>query len=237
MTEIVIAVIVAFAMFIQGATGFGSALVTMPFLIQFLGLQVATPLFALVGQSAVIVMLLRYREHWHLRSIWRILAASLAAIPLSIMLAESVDSHLAMVILGLIMIAYALYGLFGPHIPYIKDERWGFVFGFANGLLHGAYNTGGPPLVIYGNARRWNPGEFKGNLQSIFFINGLLVVATHWLKGNVTPEVLHYYAVMMPGVLVGLFLGFRLDSYIQPETFRRAVLILLIILGVSLVLK
>lgn len=235
MIELILAVVITLAMFVQGAAGFGSALIAMPIIIQLIGLSVAAPTFALVAQTAGVIVLLRYRQNLDPRRVWRLLAASLIAIPLSIQVAHSLPEHLVMIGLGIIMLAYALYALLVPQMPELKNPRWGYVFGFANGLLHGAYNTGGPPLVIYGSAARWQPADFKTNLQTVFLINGMLVIATHLLKGNITPPVLHYYAIMLPGVLIGLAAGFALDRFISPELFRRAILVMLIVLGLTLI--
>lgn len=237
LSELSLMGIMALAMFVQSAAGFGSALIAMPLIIQVLGLAVAAPAFALIGQTSGLIMMLRYRDSLDWRAVSRLLAASLLAIPLSIAVAQRIDQQLALAGLGLVMLAYAGYTLFGPQLPEIQNPRWGYLFGFFNGLLHGAYNTGGPPLVIYGTAARWSPREFKSNIQTVFFINGLMVILTHLLHGNITPRVLHAYVIMLPGLALGLLLGFLLDKRIPPELFRRAVLVLLIILGITLILR
>ena len=233
--DLIIALVTLGAIFVQGAAGFGSALIAMPILSELIGLKIASPLFALVGQTAGVFLLLRYRQHLHVRGLWRLFAASLCGIPISITLTQNLDQHVAMAILGIVIIAYSLYGLIGPGVPELRDSRWDYVFGFANGLLHGAYNTGGPPLVIYGTAKRWLPAEFKTNLQTLFFINGLLVIGTYTLKGSYDAVVLHYYLVMFIPIIVGLMLGQLLDRWMAPEIFRRAVLVLLIVLGLTLI--
>ena len=43
-------------------------------------------------------------------------------------------------------------------------------FGFFAGILGGAYNTNGPPVVIYGSLRKWSPATFRATLQGYFFM-------------------------------------------------------------------
>jgi uncharacterized membrane protein YfcA len=233
--EFIMILIMLCAMFVQGAVGFGSALIAMPVLIGLVGTNMAAPLFALIAQTAGIAQLLYYRQHFHVRGLWRLFVASLCGIPLGILLVRAIDQQLALALLGVVMIAYSLYSLFTPSVPALRDSRWGFVFGFASGILHGAYNTGGPPLVIYGNAKRWPSAEFKTNLQTLFFINGLIVIATHAVNGHYTNEVFRYYALLVIPVIAGLILGQQMDRWIAPATFRRAVLVLLIVLGLTLI--
>src|SRR5690242_2049093 len=63
MIELTLLGIITLAMFVQGAAGFGSALIAMPIIIQLLGLKVAAPTFALVAQTAGIIVLIRYRQN------------------------------------------------------------------------------------------------------------------------------------------------------------------------------
>lgn len=227
--------VIFFAFFIQSLTGFGSGLIAMPLLITLLGVEAAAPLFSLVGITSGTLMLARYRGAWQFRSIWRVWIASFIMIPIGVVMATRVDEHLVMAGLGVFTLGYALYALFGATVPRIKNQRWSYGFGLAAGLLHGAYNTGGPPLVIYGSSQNWQPQEFKGNLQGLFFINGLLVICSHFLTGHYTPLVLENFFVTIPVLLIALALGFSLERFVNPDAFRRGVMGLLIIIALTLI--
>ncbi|MCS7281859.1 MAG: sulfite exporter TauE/SafE family protein [Anaerolineae bacterium] len=108
--------------------------------------------------------------------------------------------------------------------------------GLIAGMLGGAYNTSGPPLVIYGDARRWEPAEFRGNLQTLFLINDALVIAGHLAAGNITPAVLHGYLLALPGLGLGFLVGGLLAQRLSPKRFRLFVQGLLLVLGARLFL-
>ena len=120
--------------------------------------------------------------------------------------------------------------------PRLKHPAWAYGFGFLAGVLGGAYNTSGPPVVIYGNCRRWPPAEFKGNLQGFFLVNDLLVVAGHALSRNLAPPVLRDYLIALPALALGLFVGSKLDQRLDPELFRKVVLVLLVVMGLRMLL-
>ena len=63
-----------------------------------------------------------------------------------------------------------MYSWFELHLPKVVAPKWTYVSGFLSGLLIGAYNTGGPPVVVYADCRRWNSNQFKSNLQGFFFL-------------------------------------------------------------------
>lgn len=227
--------VIFFAIFIQTMIGFGSGLIAMPLLIVLLGVNEGAALFSLIGLTNGTILLLRYRNDWEWRHIWRLWIASFIMIPIGVILADQLDQHIVMAILGVLTTGYALYALVGNQMPRLQSQNWGYGFGVASGLLHGAYNTGGPPLVIYGTSQNWRPSEFKGNIQSLFYINGLLVIAAHFFTGHFTHHVLEHYLILLPVLFIAAFLGLKLERYVNPVLFRRAVLVFLIVLGLSLI--
>ena len=223
--------------FTQSLTGFGVALVTMAMLPSVLGLQVATPLVALVAIALEFLMLLRYRASLKFRSIRGLLISSLFAIPAGVLYFRRLDEGIALFILGLVITLYALYALTGFRLPELKHPAWAWLFGLFSGMLGGAYNTSGPPVIVYGNCQRWSPQEFKSNLSGFFLVGSSVVVSTHWAGGNLTSDVGFFFLISLPALLVGFLLGQGMDKWLNPETFRRIVQILLIILGARLMLN
>lgn len=234
MLEVQILLIFLVAMLIQGASGFGSALTAMPFLITLVGIKVAAPLFLLGVLTAEIVMLVYFRHALQFREIWRLALAAAAGIPIGIVAIRTLPEGLVTGLLGIILIAYSLYSLLSPRPFSISRPGWGLAFGLVGGLLTGAYNTGGPPYVMYGAARQWDRDTFKSNIQGLFLISSLLAIANHALYGSFTLEVISHYLMALPGVLAGLALGIWLGSRINPQRFRQVILLLLIVIGFRL---
>jgi uncharacterized membrane protein YfcA len=230
-----ISLIVFLAVFVQSSIGFGFALVSMPLLVGLLGIQISAPLVAVLAAVAEVFILIRYREALNLRVVWQLIVASIIAIPLGVLALRHLDAAIVTSALGVILIAYALYALFSPRLPELAHRGWAYGFGFVAGLLGGAYNTPGPPVIIFGNCRGWPPDEFKGNLQGFFLVNSLVVVAVHLFSGNYNSEVWQNFLLAIPGLILGLVAGFLLSKRINAELFRKIVLVLLIILGIRLI--
>jgi hypothetical protein len=55
------------------------------------------------------------------------------------------------------------------------------------------------------------------------------------ITGSFTPETLKLYGLGFPFMLAGLWSGFKLYGTINDETFRKAVLVLVLIAGLSLI--
>ncbi len=90
-------------------------------------------------------------------------------------------------------------------------------------------------MIIYGNSRGWSPYEFKANLQSFFLLNDVIVITSHAVSGNLTPFVWQNYFLVLPAIAIGMLAGFALDRFLDPQTFRKIVLVLLIVLGVRMI--
>ena len=236
MSNLLPILVVFFAVFTQSLTGFGVALVAMAFLPEMLGIQIATPLVALIALTIESILLMRYRSTLNLKAILPLVVGSAIGIPIGILSLNRLDEEVFLTLLGVVLAGYALYALFKFKLPELHSRLWAYGAGFLAGLLSGAYNTGGPPVVIYADCKRWPPAEFKSNLQGLFLFNDVFVIAGHALSQNFTPLVWKYYLWALPAIALGLLAGTSLDRYIDPQVFRKIVLVLLVAMGVRLIL-
>jgi uncharacterized membrane protein YfcA len=69
----------------------------------------------------------------------------------------------------------------------------------------------------------------------MFFINGVLAISSHALSGHIDRHILTQFVIAIPVVFIAQQLGFALDKYINPDLFRKGVLVLLIFLGLRLI--
>ncbi len=234
MQQILTFSIVFLAVFTQSLSGFGVALVAMALLPGIISIRVASPLIALVGGTIEVVLLVRYRQALNLKVVWRLALASLLGIPLGVWALSSVGENIIITLLGIVLVGYALYGLLEFKLPELSKPAWAYGLGFLAGVLGGAYNTSGPPVIIYGNCRGWLPAEFKSNLQSFFLINNLFIIAGHFWSHNLTGLILKEYLLVFPAIVLGIITGISLDKIINPRTFRKIVFWLLIVMGLRL---
>lgn len=236
MEPLIVITITFFAVFTQAVTGSGLALIAMPVLVSMLDPVAAAALVALMALTTQLVMLSRYRRAMRIGRLWRLMIGSLIGIPLGVWALAALDERAILTALGVLLISYALYGLLNFRLPVITNLRLGYGFGVVSGVLHGAYNTGGPPLVIYGMCCCWDPNEFKGNLQALLMVNSSSVILVHLLAGHFNGLVLQNYAYALPTILVAALAGFALDRYLNEALFKKLVLVLLLVIGVKMLL-
>jgi uncharacterized membrane protein YfcA len=233
--QIAVLAVIFLAVFTQSVSGFGLALVCMALLPEIVGLQTATPLVALIAITLEIVLLVRYRRAFQIGAIWPVAAASIFGIPLGIIYLRQIDESMALTILGLVLLSYAIYSLVSIRPPVLNHPAWGIGAGFLAGMLGGAYNTSGPPVIVYGDCKRWQYQEFKGNLQGFFVISSSIVAAAHLVGGNINREVWRDYLLSLPVIVAAMIIGTSLDRYVDQAVFRKIVLILLVVMGLRLI--
>lgn len=224
------------ALFTQSLSGFGLALVSMPLLVPLIGIQTAAPLVALIALIGEIILLIYYREELTIGVIWRLALASVIGTPIGVILLRTAPEQVVLTILGFVVAGFALYALLNFKLPRLEHGFWGYLAGFMAGILGGAYNTAGPPVILYGNCRRWPRYNFKSNLQGFFMLNSIVILIAHFLAGGYTAEVWRIVPFALIAALLGIIAGLRLDKRLNPETFRKIVLILLLLLGIRLML-
>ncbi|GAB4266810.1 MAG: sulfite exporter TauE/SafE family protein [Candidatus Promineifilaceae bacterium] len=232
----IVTVIVFFAILTQAASGFGLALVSMPLLVGVLGISIAAPLVNLIGVASEIVMLSRYRQAFSWKEVSWLVVPSLFAIPVGVGVVKWVNAEVVTAVLGAVLVIYAIYALLNFKLPLLENPRWAIGFGWLGGLLSGAFNTSGPPVVVYATCRRWPPQKFKGNLQAYFLLNSIVTMSTHALLGNYNHLVTQYFLWALPGMVLGYLIGFRLDRCFTPQRFKQLVMVLLVFLGIRLLL-
>lgn len=242
---IVAVVVVVFAGALTRATfGFGEAVVSMP-LLALLPMSLHTSI-SLIGLAGLTVAGLTITSGWrHVdRSllIWLALA-TLAGIPLGLLLVTFAPAIVVTKVLGIFLILYSLSSLVRDAIVptgapvWLSRRGWIFPFGFAAGVLGSAYNVTGIPVVVYGTLRRWNQSRFHGTLQAHFLVAGIFVVIGQALGGLWTATVLPLYGLSLPAIILATLLGMLLHRRIPTERFTHLVFMLIMVLGIVLLLN
>jgi uncharacterized membrane protein YfcA len=220
---------------VRAVFGFGNALIAMPLLaMTSLGMRTATPLVALIAVLLSFAIIVKDWRIIDLKSTWRLLVSSIPGIPLGLLLINGPYEHTGKILLALIIIGFSLYSLLRPRLFTLRQEWTAYPFGFLAGILGGAYNTNGPPVIIYGTIRRWPPDRFRATLQGYFFPSGLIIIAGHGLGGLWTTAVGSHFLLSLPAVLLSMWIGNRLNRVIPQGRFDQYVHLLLILIGAML---
>jgi uncharacterized membrane protein YfcA len=226
--------IIGLAALVQSLTGFGFALVAVSLLPMLMDLQAAVPLIVMTSLLANLLLCWYYRKSLDWVAILRLLIAALITIPVGILGLQYVPEHLALRLLGLCVLLYVIYDGLKFSLPELTSPRWAYAFGAISGVLTGAFNTGGPPVVIYANCNRWSPEQFKSNMPGVFAVSSVIAVVGHYWQGNLTAHLFQSALYSVPFFAGGLGVGIFISRWINAQGFRQMVLVLLGIMSCRL---
>jgi len=79
----------------------------------------------------------------------------------------------------------------------------------------------GPPLVVYGDIRKWSPQYFRATLQAYFLPVSLVGALAFYSKGLITTEVNYYFLISLFAAIPAVFLGRYFNHKLKEETFLK----------------
>src|SRR3989442_590760 len=163
---------------IQGLTGFGSALVTIPLATFFVPLPFALAVFAVVDFANGLRLGLENPRNAVLGDVARMVPLMIVGIVTGTTLLVNLPRNASLVALGTFVLAYALYSLARRGAAATVSRHWAFLAGFCGGLSGTLFGAGGPPYAIYLSHRPLSKEQFRATmtLTTIFSI-GLRLVA------------------------------------------------------------
>ncbi|MBE3112171.1 MAG: sulfite exporter TauE/SafE family protein [Acidobacteria bacterium] len=233
-----VAGIIFVAAFVRSALGFGDAVIAMPLLAMVIGLKTATPLVAFMGPTISIIILARSWRGGDMTSAARLIVASLLGIPLGIYGLARLPEEPLKIALGILILLYGVFGLARPGARIRNEKAWlPWLVGWTAGVLGGAYNTNGPPVVAYGMLRGWPPERFRATLQGYFLPTGLAILAGHGIAGMWTGEVFRFYLYSLPAIVIGVVLGGLVNRKLTHELFAKLVYGFLAAMGAMLLVR
>jgi uncharacterized membrane protein YfcA len=224
--------------FVSGFSGFAMGLV-----VSGAWLHIITPLqtaaliagYGLLTQGYGIVKL-RHAFNW--RTILPLALGSAVGIPVGVYLLTYINPLVLRAGVGTVLMAYSAYSLLRPAIgPFAIGAGGDLAIGFANGILGGMTGLGGVISTISCQWRGWPKDIQRGVFQPVLFAAFVVINVSVGFAGAFTSETFALYAVGLPFLLAGLWGGFKLYGSIDDETFRKSVLLLLLISGLSLILS
>lgn len=225
------------ATLVRSTFGFGESLIAVPLFSIFMPIGLAVPLSVLISVLVALVVVVQDYRQIHLHSAKWLILSALPGIPVGLVILIYGDQLWVKTGLGLLVILYSLYALFGAGALRLeKDSKvWLIVCGCLSGVLGGAYGINGPPLVVYGNMRRWSAKEFRATLQGYFLPASLAGILGYSLKGLITLQVGKYFLLSLPAVLPAIFLGRYLNHQLKDGTFFKYVYAGLFLIGLLLI--
>jgi uncharacterized membrane protein YfcA len=108
-----------------------------------------------------------------------------------------------------------------------------WMMGISSGVLSTSTSTNGPPLVFLLQARRMEARSFRATINTVFALSNFGAIALFAATGNVEVDGMLAAAASLPILFLALRAGYALRPRVDGSVFRKLVLVMLVLSGVS----
>jgi len=234
---VVLVVMVLFAHFVKGVTGFGGVVLALPVLALLFPLKVLIPALVVVNLLQSGWFAVSERRYVDVRAAASIVILAVLGLPLGYALFRYLPSGQLKIGLGIVVVSVALWNLLGLRLPWEIPRGWYRLLNLAGGFIHGALASGGPFLVIYAARMVPEKSAFRATLSVAWVVLNSVLCMSYTVSGVWDREVGVYIAIAFPCVALGTVLGIVAHDRIPQRPFETLVFVLLLVSGLTLFFK
>ncbi len=220
------------AAIVRGFSGFGFSLLAVTALsLVYTPVEIVPSIFML-ELVASIHMLPSIWKHIHWRSLAPLTLGCFVTTPIGVWALASLPAAPMQIALSIfVLIATALLW-WGFALKYVPGQLGSTLAGAASGLANGAFGMGGPPVILFYFASSAGAVVGRASLTAFFLATDVIGLANLSVHGLITSDSVWRAIAYLPVLIVGVWIGARSFKGTNPESFRKAVLVLLAALAV-----
>jgi uncharacterized protein len=223
---------------VETLLGFGASIIAIALGIYIFPLTTILPVLAILFLLQNIWMVSRWFKHiqWRVLLVW-ILPASIIGMGIGIYYRTLVGSYSQLlIILGLFIMAVSVMEIVliyrtraaGGILPWYLS--WPILL--VGGVFHGLYAQGQPMAIYYLSREFKEPAEFRATVSMLYLILNVMLITSLYTIGQVDLDTLATTGIVLPGLILGIFLGSRMKFRTLP--FKVLIYVLLFIAGLLL---
>ena len=223
---------VAFGATVQGAVGFGMALVAAPLLVLIRPDLVPGPLL-MNGLALTLLVARRERDAIDLLGVRWALVGRVPGVALGALALASISAQGMALWVGLSVLAGVALGF--SRVRLAPSPRILLGAGLVSGVFGTVASIGGPPLAL---VYQYESGpRLRGTLAGYFVVGALMSLVALIAVGRYGAGELGWTLALLPGTVLGFACSGRLTNWVDAGRTRRAVLGITAAAGVAAVLR
>ena len=234
--------------FIQGCTGFGSTVIAAAVTNGILGTETGVPFGTMITIPLFIVLCLKERKAVAWKDLGKIVLFCVPGLFIGSKLFYSMKPSTAKIIIVGLVTGIALMNIYKSIIvPLVlkkevneneEDTTGKKIFRYVclalGGIVHGAFNIGGPLITVYTIYAVKEKEQFRNTMTWVWLILNMINAFNQIRNGAWTPKLAGALAVGLPMACVGFVLGVYFLKKIDKNTFLRIVYCVLLFVGANM---
>lgn len=234
---IVLVSILAAGAFVNGMVGFGFALLAVNALAAVAGAKHGIVVMSLITPS------ISAYQVWHNRgyvATWNrlrpVLLAAIAGSFVGASLLVVLPGWAISLALGAFTVEFVAETMRSERPPLAAgtERRLGPVAGLVSGMTNASLGASGPVIGSYLIAIGLRGREFAFGISLVFLVQGIVRDALYVVLGQYTVTLVIAGLLLIAPCMIGQRVGIRFQGRLNPATFRRVILIVLLISSVNM---
>ena len=228
LTVIYLFLTVVFASTMQAVTGFGFNIIGAPLLMLFIAPKQVVSLSIFGALVLNLMVIHKTRGQGDLRMVLTMFAASMVGILPGVYVLKIVDGSVLKLAVGAIVVLMAI-ALAANFSISIRHKRLASVCaGCIGGFMGGATSMSGPVVAMFLMNQKQDKVAFRANLVRYFCLGNIMTLGTLYFMGVMDTAAFWLIGYIVPGVLVGTWLGEKAFHRVSSIAFRRLIIAVLI---------
>ena len=235
-------VVVFISNIILCVTGFAGTVLAMPFSVMLVGLDTARPVLNIMGIAASAGVIARYHKDVDKKELLTMLGVTLPGMLAGAFLKNVLAGYgdLLFKVLGILVILFALTNLAAFLLKKDfaeKSKALGFAFLIVGGIVHGLFVCGGPLIVSYAEVKLRETNAFRATLSAVWIVLNTILLIADTATGSFDHEILLLTGVCLIVLVAAVLIGNRIADKLSKKAFLLLTYALMLVSGVSLLLK
>lgn len=231
---------------LEAVTGFGCTVLAMPFVSYLLGVQQAVMVCTVIAWLLALYIVITKWKDIEWKTVGTIISCMLLGLPFGMHLFQHADSSALKLILAVFIVAVSAFQLAkllafsnaepkpAPKgiklIPYIA-------FLILGGVVHGAFSSGGPLVVLYAAKALPRKKAFRASLCVVWLVLNTIIIGSYFRAGSgFSGQTFSIIAWMLPFLAAGIFTGEKIHGKVNARAFSLIVFSMLLLTGAFMII-
>lgn len=232
--RLALAAMIAFASgFVRGFSGFGAGMIYVPLIGALYGPRFSVTTILLIDFICSLPFLVPALPHVRWRETLPLMTAAAITIPLGTLALLYVDPTPMRWAIAVIIVVFVL--LLASGWRYHGSPRLPITLGVGaiSGVLGGATQIPGPPVILYWLGGAISAAAVRANLIAYFALFDLFSVAVYGWSGLLTNDVFWFGLLMFVPFLSGMAGGSMAFVFVSDRNYRNAAYIIILFAAIS----
>jgi uncharacterized protein len=235
------ALVLVLAYGLRGSTGFGGA-AGMPLLALVLPIKELVPLWTLLGFASSLAIVGKDRKHVAVKELAPFIPWCMLGVIVGLYFFVALDARTLARGLGALILGYAVYVFWTTQRPAGASRPLPRALSPFAAVLSGVVgavfgNMATVFFAMYLDVKSMAKTVFRATMSAMLLTLCVARGIGYWAVGEFTREIWVSFAMALPLMLVGIWLGDRIHVRLSELAFKRLVCLVLMICGIPLLLR